>query len=88
MCGWLVTGTGPARRDDDVAPRCLASLTPRLDLTSFPSTPYPIARHTDINTMSSAEGLKQRKGAKKEEEKPLLDKEDKAKPVVRRSIDP
>lgn len=34
--------------------------------------------------MSSAEGLKQRKGAKKEEdEKPLLDKEDKPKPVVR-----
>jgi hypothetical protein len=35
--------------------------------------------------MSSAEGLKQRKG-KKEEEKPLLDKEDKPKPVVSGSI--
>lgn len=31
----------------------------------------------------SGEGLKQRKGGKKEEEKPLLDKEDKPKPAVR-----
>lgn len=38
--------------------------------------------------MSSAEGLKQRKGGKKEEEKPLLDKEDKPKPVVRTMVHP
>lgn len=36
----------------------------------------------------SAEGLKQRKGGKREEEKPLLgkDKEDKPKPAVRRVV--
>lgn len=40
-------------------------------------------KQTKTGQTMSGEGLKQRKGGKKEEEKTLLDKEDKAKPAVR-----